>query len=179
MHDDDRVGAFELAQRVAHGVGEVALVGLLDEVGDRLGVGLGGQRVAAGLQPVAQLAEVLDDPVVDDRDLAGAVAVRVGVEVVGPAVRRPARVGEADRGVRRPVGDGGLQVDQLAGPLLDEQVARVIDQGDAGRVVAAVLEALEPFDQDGPRLPGTGVTDDAAHWGLSLARAHRRCDGSW
>ena len=84
----------------------------------------------------------------------------------GPAVRRPARVGEADRGVRRPVGDGGLEVDQLAGPLLDEQVTRVIDQGDAGRVVAAVLEALEPFDQDGPRLPGTGVTDDAAHWGL-------------
>ena len=103
----------------------------------------------------------------------------MGVEVVGPAVRRPARVGEADRGVRRPVGDGRLEVDQLARPLLDEQVTGVIDEGDAGRVVAAVLEALEPFDEDGARLPGTGVTDDAAHSGLPLARARRRCDGSW
>ena len=67
----------------------------------------------------------------------------MGVEVVRPAVGRPARVGEADRGVRRPVGDGRLEVGQLAGPLLDEQVAGVIDERDAGRVVAAVLEALE------------------------------------
>ena len=131
VHDHDRVGALELPQGVADGVGEVALVGLLDEVGDRLGVGLGGQRVAARLEAVAQLAEVLDDPVVDDRDLAGAVAVGMGVEVVRAAVRRPARVGEADRGVRGPVGDGRLEVDQLAGPLLDEQVTRVIDEGDA------------------------------------------------
>ena len=93
VHDDDRVGAFELAQRVPHGVGEVALVGLLDEVGDRLGVGLGGQGVAARLQPVAQLAEVLDDPVVDDRDLAGAVAVRVGVEVVRAGRASPSACG--------------------------------------------------------------------------------------
>ena len=176
---DDRVGAFELAQGVPDGVGEVALVGLLDEVGDRLGVGLRGQRVAARLEAVAQLAEVLDDAVVDDRDLAGAVAVRVGVEVVRASVGGPARVGEADRRVRGPVGDGRLEVDQLAGALLDEQVTGVVDERDAGRVVAAVLEALEPLDEDGPRLPGTGVTDDAAHLGLPLARARRRCDGSW
>src|SRR4029079_17696978 len=101
------------------------------------------------------------------------------IEVVRAPVGRPARVGEPDRRVGCPVGDGCLEVDQLAGPLLDEEVTRVVDQGDARRVVAAVLEALEPFDEDGPRLPGTGVTDDAANWGLSLARAHRRCDGSW
>ncbi len=43
----------------------------------------------------------------------------------------------------RPVGDGRLEVRELAGPLLDEQVARVVDEGDAGRVVAAVLEPPE------------------------------------
>ena len=164
VHDDDarrrpRAGAARARTASARS----PCVGLLDEVGDRLGVGLGGQRVAARLEPVAQLAEVLDDPVVDDRDLAGAVLVGMGVEVVRPAVGRPARVGEADRGVRRPVGDRRLEVGQLAGPLLDEQVARVVDEGDAGRVVAAVLEALEPFDQDRARLPGPGVADDAAH----------------
>ena len=50
----------------------------------------------------------------------------------------------------RPVGDGRLEVDQLAGLLLDEQVARVVDQGDPGRVVAAVLEAPQALDEDGP-----------------------------
>jgi hypothetical protein len=90
----------DLAERAPDGVREVALIALLDEMGERLGVGLRRQAVAARLEAVAQLAEVLDDAVVDDRDLAGAVLVGMRVEVVGPAVGRPARVREADRGVR-------------------------------------------------------------------------------
>ena len=163
VHDDERVGPLELAERGPDRVGQVALVGLLDEVGDRLRVGLGRQRVAARLEPVAQLPEVLDDPVVDDRDVARAVLVGMGVQVVRPAVGRPARVGQPDRGVRRPVGDGGREVGELAGPLLDEQVAGLVDERDPGRVVAAVLEALEAFDEDRARLAGTRVADDAAH----------------
>jgi hypothetical protein len=163
VHHDERVRPFEPPERVAHRDGEIALVGLLDEVGDRLGVGLGGQRVAARLESVSELAEVLDDPVVDDRDLARAVAVRVGVEVVRPAVRRPAGVCQADRGVWGPVGDRGLQVRELPGALLDEQVAGIVDEGDPGRVVPAVLEPLEPFDEDRAGLPRSGLADDAAH----------------
>ena len=67
------------------------------------------ERVAARGEPVAQLPEVLDDPVVDDRDVARAVLVRMGVQVVRPAVGRPARVGEADAacGVRSPAPSAG------------------------------------------------------------------------
>ena len=163
VHDRQGVGAADPAQGGPDGVGEVAGVGLLDEVGDRLGVGLRGEDVAARLEPVAELAEVLDDPVVDDGDVAGAVLVGMGVEVVRPAVGRPAGVGQADRGVRRPIGDRGLEVGQLAGLLLDEQVAGVVDEGDPGRVVAAVLEPLEPLDEDGPRFARPGVADDPTH----------------
>ena len=133
VHHDQRVGALELAQRRPDRVGEVALVGLLDEVGDRLGVGLGREHVAAGLEPVAEVAEVLDDPVVDHRDVAGAVLVGMGVEVVRPAVGRPAGVREPDRRVRRPVRDRRLEVGELARLLLDEQVALLVDEGDARR----------------------------------------------
>ena len=70
VHHRDRVRAVRLAQRRAHGVRDVALVGLLDEVRERLGVGLGVEHVAARAQAVAQLLEVLDDAVVDDRDVA-------------------------------------------------------------------------------------------------------------
>ena len=62
---------------------------------------------------------------------------------------------------------------QLARPLLDEEVAGVVDQGDAGRVVAAVLEPLEPLDEERARLPRTGVADDAAHAVRSSVRRRR------
>ena len=180
VHDHDREGPLETAEGVADGIGEIAVVRLLDEMGDRLGVGLAGQDMAARLEPLAQIAEVLDDPVVDDRDLARAVTVGMGVEVVRSAVGGPSRVGQADRGMRRPIGDRGLEIDQLAGPLLDEQVAGVVDERDAGRVVAAVLEPLQSFDEDGARFPRSRVSDDAAHAVESSVRARRLpADGSW
>ena len=163
VHDDEGIGPFELAEGASDRVGEIALVGLFDEVGDRLRVGLGGERVAPGLEAVAELPEVLDDPVVNDRDVARAVLVGVGVQVVRPAVRRPAGVGQADRGVRRAIGDRGREVRELAGLLLDEQVAVLVDERNPGRVIPAVLEPLQPFDEDRARLAGTRVADDPAH----------------
>ena len=74
---------------------------LLDQVRDDLGVGLGDERVPLALQLVLELEVVLDDAVVDDDDAAGAVAVRVGVLLGRPAVRRPARVADAVVAVER------------------------------------------------------------------------------
>ena len=51
----------------------------------------------------------------------------------------------------------------LPGPLLDEQVSRVVDERDPGRVVAAIFEPFQAFDEDGAGLPGPRVSDDAAH----------------
>ncbi len=107
-------------------------------------------------------------------DVAGAVLVRMGVQVVRPAVGRPARVRETDGGVWGPIGQGRLEVGQLAGSLLHEEVAGVIDERDAGRIVAAIFEALEALDEDGSRLPGTRVPDDAAHRCHASARARRQ-----
>ena len=119
--------------------------------------------MAACLEPVAQLTEVLDDPVVDDRDVTGAVLVRVGVQVVRTAVRRPARMRQADGRVGGPVGDRRSQVGELAGLLLDEQVPTVVDERDTGRVVSAVLEACQSLDEDRTRFPGPRIAHDAAH----------------
>ena len=118
------------------------------------------------VEPVPQLAEVLDDAVVDDRDVTRAVLVRMGVQVVRPAMRRPAGVGQADRRVRRPIPERHLEVGELAGLLLDEQVARLIDERDPGRVVAPVFEPLQALDEDGPRLTRADIADDAAHAGM-------------
>jgi len=163
VHHHQRVCPLHAPERGADRIGEIALVGVLDQVGDRLGVGLRRERVAAGFQLVPELAEVLDDPVVDHRDLPGAVLVRVGVEVVRPPVGCPAGMGEADRRMRGAIRDGRLEIDQLAGLLLHEQLAVFADQRDARGVVAAVFEPCQALDQDGSGLAGTGVADDAAH----------------
>ena len=127
--------------------------------------GLRAEPVATLGEPVAQLLEVLDDAVVDDRDLTGAVDVGMGVEIVGAPVGRPAGVGQADRRRRRRFEQRRAQVGELSRALLDEQLALGRHQRDAGGVVAAVLEAGEPFHEDGRRLSRSDVSDDAAHDG--------------
>ncbi len=94
---------------------------------------------------------VLDDPVVDDRDLAGGVAVRVGV-AVGRACRgwpsgcAPGRC--CRRGCASSVSvERGLQVGQPAGPAAHRQAAAAVEQRDTGRVVTAVLHPAQRVDR--------------------------------
>ena len=75
------------------GGGEFELV--LDDVGDDLGVGFGGELVAFGDEGGFELEVVFDDAVVDDDERAGAVAVGVGVFFGGAAVGGPAGVADA------------------------------------------------------------------------------------
>ena len=63
------------------------------EMGHHFGVGLGHELGAAGLELGAQLAEIFDDAVVNDRHPVGGVRVRVGF--IGPAMGRPAGVADA------------------------------------------------------------------------------------
>ena len=68
-------------------------------------------------------AGVLDDAVVDDGDVARGVGVGVGVAVGGLAVGGPARVADAD-GALQPLGQGGDQVVDAPGPLVDLEARR-------------------------------------------------------
>ena len=140
-------------QRPPHRVLEPVVLHLaLDEVRDDLGVGFGDELVALPLQLLLQIEIVLDDAVVDDDDLAGAVAVRVGVLLGRPAVRRPARVADAVVAGDRVQRDDVLEIRQLAGaaPQVDRAV---VHDGDARRVVAAILEPPQPVDENRARRP--------------------------
>ena len=162
MHDRERVRALEVLDRSGDGCGQVAGEVALDEMRDGLGVGLGAQDVPVGREVLSQLDVVLDDAVVHDRDLAGAVDVRVGVLLARLAVRRPARVADAHAtGDRRGV-ERLLEVDQFADAARDGQLSGV-DDGDARRVVAAVLEPCKPAEQHVSRAAGADVSDDSTH----------------
>ena len=105
-HRHERVVALELRVRRAHRLGEVALVGVGDQVRDHLGVGLRGEDAAVRRQPLLQRHVVLDDPVDDHVDAVAAVEVRVGVLLADAPVRRPARVTDAGRRRARCERDG-------------------------------------------------------------------------
>ena len=168
MDDDECEVALELVERAAHGLDEIAFVMALDEVRDGLGVGLGGERVSVVDEARGELAVVLDDPVQDDRQLRRITAgERVRVRLRDRAVCRPTRVAEP-RGRRRAVRAGaGLQIaERPDGANVVEPVR--LEQRDARRVVAAVLEALETLKEKGFALTRSDVSDDSAHAKVSL-----------
>lgn len=61
------------------------------------GVRITGEFDTGRLQLGAQYREVLDDPVMDHRDLAGGILMRVRVAIGGGAVRGPAGVSHPGR----------------------------------------------------------------------------------
>lgn len=67
-HHRDRVTAAQPRERAPHRVEQVAVVQMVDEVRDRLAVGLARERVAVPLEVRAQRLVVLDDAVVRQRD---------------------------------------------------------------------------------------------------------------
>ena len=163
-----RVGAAYFAERAPHGRLEVAVVVHLDQVREHFGVGFALENVAELDQTGAQRRIVLDDAVVDDGDLPGAVHMRMGVGVRRTPVGRPARVSHADRpGEAFAVAQALRQARQLPLGFRTGQHAGSVDDGDPGAVVAAVLEAPERIENDGNAIALTDVSYDPAHMMLA------------
>src|SRR5207237_8404600 len=72
-----------------------------DQHGQHFGVSLAGERVPLLGEELLQRRVIFDDAVVNQRDAAGVVGVRVGVDLGRRAVGGPAGVGHADVGVRQ------------------------------------------------------------------------------
>ncbi len=160
---DEREMSFELGVGGTHGVHEVAVVVLFDEVRHRLGVGLRGEDVSGLDEALAQLAVVLDDAVEHDGHLRRVLG-REGMRIrLGDAsVGGPARVTEARRRRRALVTRQSLQVLEVADGAQVLQPVR-FEQRDPGGVIAAVLEALQAVQKQVLALPRPDVSDDPAH----------------
>ncbi len=138
---------------------------LADQMRDDLGVGLGDEFGALGLQLAAQLDEILDDAVVHDRKPLG--GVRMGVVLGRTAVGRPAGVADADGSQQRLAGEPRFQILQLALGAPPRQHA-VLQRGDARGIIAAVFEALERIDQLRRSRLVADDSDNAAHAGRTV-----------
>ena len=167
--------AFELADRLAHrilqagrpaaalfGAGAQPVLVFLDQVRNDFRVRLGREAVSFGLELPAELKIILNDAVVDHDDGPVTVSVRVRVFFGGRAVGRPARVPDAVGAVERVQADDFFEVPQLAFGSADFEHA-VSYHRQARRVVAAVLEPLQPFEDDGHHALVPDIADDSGH----------------
>ena len=156
------VGALHVPERRGHGVLQIVHVVLTDQVGQNLGVGLGNEGVAAPEERLLDGPRVLDDAVVDDRDAAALVHVRMGVRRGRGAVGGPAGVSDPDGPQRGLAPELVGQHRELARGFLDPDPVSVDDRKASG-VVSPILHAAETLQQDRRRLPWPNVPDDSAH----------------
>ena len=112
--EDERERAFEPRQRARHRLrrGQPLRQVMRRQDRDRLGIGLRDKAMTQAGQLAFQLLEILDNAVMDDGDPVGRDRMRV---VLGrQAVRRPARVADADRAVHRLAFEPRGEVGELA-----------------------------------------------------------------
>ena len=111
---------------------------------DGLGVGFADELATLFGQPLPQFAKILDDAVMDDgNEIRG---VRMSIVFGRSAVRRPAGMTDADIAAKRLAIEPRFERAQLAFRTTSAEHA-VVKRGNAGRVIASVLKALEGVDQ--------------------------------
>ena len=142
---NERVNSTNLPERCANGFFERnfssgALHILLDKMRDDFGIGFRNEFVTFALKLFLELEIVFNDAIVHDDDLSGAIAMRMRIFLGGTAVRSPASVSNTVSSFDRRFLNGLFEIAKFAGGATDFEFARGIDDGDTGRVVAAIFE---------------------------------------
>ena len=126
---------------------QVALVVAGNQVGDHFSIGLGLEFDSFSLQLLFQDGVVLDNAVVDNRDVAVKALVRVCVFDGRGAVGGPAGVRDTDMSLDRVILDLRFKRTDFSGGTNGLYLS-TIDKGDSRAVVAAVFKFLKSTNQD-------------------------------
>src|SRR5262249_47321393 len=135
----------------------------LNEMSNNFGVGFSDKLVAFGLKLHFQFEIVLDNPVMYDHNLAGAITVWVGVFFGGAAMGGPAGVTDAIGPFGWGLAQRLFQVAELAGGAANFKLAFPGDHRDAGGVVSTVFEFAKSLDDDRHNLLRSDIADNSAH----------------
>ena len=130
------------------------------QMGGHFAVGFRFERVAFGLQFGLEFAKILDDAIVHDRDAP--CGVRMGIALGRRAMGSPAGVANAGVTGQRLVVQNRAQIVQLAGRTAARNLT-VLQRGDAGRIVTAIFQPLQRFQDDRSHITRARNTDDTAH----------------
>src|SRR5579859_860084 len=130
---------------------------------DDFRIRFGDELVAFALELLFQLEIILDDPVVNNHDLAGAVAVGVRIFFRGAAVRGPASVSDTIRALDRRLLNDFFEVAEFPRSAPDFQLSVLGHDGNARGVVAAILELSQAFYDDWHYFLRADIADNPAH----------------
>ena len=161
-HNRDAIRASQAISRLAHGLEQIAVVGLFNQMGNDFGVGLAREHVSATDELFFERGIVLNDAIMHHGDIIRAGRMRVRVILARFAVGCPARMANAARAVDVHALNHGFKAGDLANLVLHVEAQRRL-HGDARRIVAAVFHALQAANQNVLRLQASGVSNDAAH----------------
>ena len=163
LEDGEREDAAELLDGAADSAFQIAFEIFFDQMRDDFGVGFGLEDVAFALELFLQRQEVFDDAVVDDDDVAGAVAVRMGVFFGGAAVRGPAGMADAVVAIDRIEAQDVFEVAKFTRRAADAEGLIVAVDGDARGIIAAVFEAFQAIQNDRNGALRAHIADNSAH----------------
>ena len=142
------VSSFDMLQSPAHRVLKrnrgLLFPHAIDEMHKHFRIGRASENIAVRRQLQTERHVVFYDPVVDNGNIADAVKMRMRVAVTGIAMRCPTSMGNAKGGPIKPVAfflKGKFEI--LHAPFLFYDRKISIQNGNAGRVVSAILQPLE------------------------------------
>jgi hypothetical protein len=99
----------------------------------------------------------------DDDDLSGLVAVRMGIFLGRTSVRRPSGVPDTVISVKRAEPDAFFQIPQLALGTPKLEVIVIVNNGDSRRIVTAVFELSEAVNNKRHDLFISYVSNNSTH----------------
>ena len=147
----------------AHGLEDVPLIKVLNELGHHLGVCLGGKGHALVRQELLKLCVILNDAVVHHGNAPAAAHLGVGVHIRRHAVGGPPGMADAQGAMDgRAALDHVGQYPQAALGLGDIQLLSV-KNSHARRVVPPVFQPTQTVQQNGRGLLAANKSDNTAH----------------
>ena len=161
--DAERIGAGQEGFRLPHGLHRVAMVIIIHKLRHDFRIRIGTELIAMLRQEFTQLRVVFDDAVVHHRHPPAVGKMRVRVHIRRFAVRRPARVADARRARHGCSALRPLEQDAQTPLRLADGKPIVADDGEARRVVPAVLQFFKRFQQQRRRLLIADISNDSAH----------------
>ncbi len=108
-------------------------------------------------------------------DVAGAVAMGMGVFLGGTPMRGPAGMADPVRTVHRIQAYAVFQVAQFAGSAAHAERAILVQHGESRRVVTSVLQAAQTVQNDGNRFALSDIADNSAHDPILVVRMPLGC----
>ena len=165
--DAQAVGAFDAVEHLLHGVQDVPLIVVVQQLGHHFRVRIRVEQDALLLQELLDLHVVLNDAVVHHCDAAGVTEQGMGVDVGRLPVGGPAGVTDADGAEHffAAVHLFGQHAQATLGLGHLETLHRV-QQRQTRRVISSVFHASEPLQQNGSGLLLADKTDNTTHIGV-------------